>query len=258
MSAVDLLFPVLGYQLPTDHQYPLYAAVTTLLPWLHGTRSPYSLAPLTGEYVGDGRLRLLPGWSKLRSASAGGRHSSGNAASGKRAVRRRPKGPPRSAPRRGVGACTGAAGSHGHDQARNRARRLPTSSAKQLDALVINGRIKVPLVSSGPHQGQARRHVLRVQHYAIIGYPLLVSDLTPDESLRLQGNGIGGKRHMGGGFFAGDISGGTPCLTDYARRACRATLGLERSHRPRSISRITSPMFIARRDRFSTQPARTS
>ena len=32
MFAVDLLFPVIGKRLPTDHAYPLYSAVSGLLP----------------------------------------------------------------------------------------------------------------------------------------------------------------------------------------------------------------------------------
>jgi len=35
----------------------------------------------------------------------------------------------------------------------------------------------------------------------VVGYPVLVSELTPEESILLQENGLGGRRKMGCGFF---------------------------------------------------------
>ncbi|HEY7425606.1 MAG TPA: type I-MYXAN CRISPR-associated protein Cas6/Cmx6 [Gemmataceae bacterium] len=201
MSAVDFLFPVLGSELPTDHQYPLFAAVTTLLPWLHDNRSRYALAPLTGVYVGDGRLRLLPGWSKLR-------------------IRLLAVDIPRVLPLAGKGlrvagqrlrlgvphveALQPVQVLRAHTVVIKHATEPDTflqAARKQLDALEIKGRIEVPLAEGERDHGQPQRHVLRVKDYTIIGYPLLVRDLTSEASLRLQEIGIGGKRHMGGGFF---------------------------------------------------------
>src|SRR5262249_21304034 len=52
--------PVIGRRLPTDHAYALYSAISRLLPRLHGGEVPFGLAPVTGEYVGDGQMLLDP------------------------------------------------------------------------------------------------------------------------------------------------------------------------------------------------------
>ena len=59
ISFVDLLFQVLGSRVPTDHHYPLYASVSQTLPWLHDGETKFGLALLTGDYVGQGQLRLV-------------------------------------------------------------------------------------------------------------------------------------------------------------------------------------------------------
>jgi len=201
MGSVDLLFPVLGTDLPTDHHYPLFAAVTTLLPWLHDPRSRYALAPLTGEYLGNGRLRLLPGWSKLRLRLPAADIPRALPLAGKAltiAGQKLRLGVPH------VEALQPAPTLIAHTVLIKHATEPDTflqAARKQLDALEIQGRIEVPLADGERDHGKPQRHVMRVQDYVIVGYPLLVRDLTPAESLRLQEAGLGGKRHMGGGFF---------------------------------------------------------
>src|SRR5262245_37090545 len=58
MATVDLLFPVVGARLPTDHGYVLYGALSRTLPCLHDDSVPFGMAPVTGQYVGNGLIQL--------------------------------------------------------------------------------------------------------------------------------------------------------------------------------------------------------
>jgi CRISPR-associated protein Cas6 len=56
--APDLLFPVTGDPVPTDHLYPLFAALSGLVPAVHDVAAGVRFAPLTGDAAGRGQLAL--------------------------------------------------------------------------------------------------------------------------------------------------------------------------------------------------------
>src|SRR5262245_40686999 len=58
MPMIDVLFPVQGTTLPTDHCYPLYTALTELVPAFHDVTVPLRFAAITGQYGGKGLIRL--------------------------------------------------------------------------------------------------------------------------------------------------------------------------------------------------------
>src|SRR4051812_40054960 len=66
MPKIDLLFPVIGSRLPTDHGYPLYSALSRILPRLHEGTLPFGLLPISGQYAGNGLLSLNVRESRLR------------------------------------------------------------------------------------------------------------------------------------------------------------------------------------------------
>lgn len=67
MYPVDLCFNVVGQRLPTDHAYPLYAALCRrLVPVLQNGSLGFGLLPIWGHYVGEGRIQLEPGRSRFR------------------------------------------------------------------------------------------------------------------------------------------------------------------------------------------------
>src|SRR5262245_39369238 len=66
MAKVDMLFPVLGTRVPTDHGYALYSALSRVLPRLHDGTLPFGLVPITGRYEGRGLLSLNVRESRLR------------------------------------------------------------------------------------------------------------------------------------------------------------------------------------------------
>ena len=45
---LDLVFPAAGSDLPTDHAYPLYAALSEVVHRFHDDDSPLRFAPITG------------------------------------------------------------------------------------------------------------------------------------------------------------------------------------------------------------------
>lgn len=62
-------------------------------------------------------------------------------------------------------------------------------------------RAAIPLRQHGPHAGEPVRRVLRIKDKTVVGFEVLVSGLTAEESIILQERGIGGRRHMGCGVF---------------------------------------------------------
>jgi CRISPR-associated protein Cas6 len=77
---------------------------------------------------------------------------------------------------------------------------LATARAK-LTELDVVGEPAIRAFESGPREGQPRRRVIRLKGQKIVGYALVVSGLTADESVRLQERGLGGRTKMGCGFF---------------------------------------------------------
>jgi CRISPR-associated protein Cas6 len=201
MTTVDLLFPVRGGTLPTDHHYPLFAALSRLVPWLHDATAPVAVAPINGNYGGDGQLRIDPSRSRLR-------------------FRLRVEDLPRLLPLAGkrldvmghavrlgvphVMALEPAAELLAHTVFIKNAvepAAFVAAARKKLDDLGVAGQAELPVIPSGPRKGEPQRKVLRVKKNVLVCYPLWVRGLTAAESLRLQEAGLGGRRRMGGGFF---------------------------------------------------------
>lgn len=201
MQWIDLLFSVVGRQLPTDHSYPLYSALTRLLPCLHDGTVPFALAPIPGDYVGQGLLQLDPSRSYLR-------------------MRVRAADIPRVLPLAGKSLAVmgqrlrvGVPRIHVLQPSRELFARLVTFrnatqpepflavARRELDQLNVGGEISIPEhCDKNPARGPYRR-VMRIKDKRIVCFPFLVRGLNPDESLRLQETGLGGRRHMGCGLF---------------------------------------------------------
>jgi CRISPR-associated protein Cas6 len=61
---------------------------------------------------------------------------------------------------------------------------------RQMEALGISGRMDL-----------CERRTFRVHHKNVVGYSMTISELTAEESVALQENGLGGRRRMGCGMF---------------------------------------------------------
>ncbi len=71
------------------------------------------------------------------------------------------------------------------------------AAKRQLDRLEIFGNVTVPI----DRHGNPQRKTIKIQRHTIVGFTTEVSGLNEADSLKLQSLGIGGRRHMGAGYF---------------------------------------------------------
>lgn len=196
----DLLFPARGDAIPTDHAYPLYAALSRLVPEFHDPTTKVRFAPLNGAPGEPGRLCLnershlrvrLPD-DAIRIALPLAGKSLDLAGSSIRL------GPPSVRPLTPSTMVESwlVTFKHGEEPG----AFLATARAK-LTEIAVAGEPAVRAFESGPRAGEPRRRVIRLKGQAIVGYALVVSGLTAEESIRLQERGLGGRTKMGCGFF---------------------------------------------------------
>jgi CRISPR-associated protein Cas6 len=185
---VDLVFNVMGQRVPVDHGYALYAAVSKVLPKIHEDQD-IALDLIRGRYVGDGLLDITPR-TELVVRLPAGRISAVLALAGKsldilaHAVR---IGIPTTR------ALVPAAALYAHlvtTRNGNDQPRFEEEIRRQADALGIKGKLTV-----------GERRTFGIHGKQVVGYSILASELTAEESIVLQENGLGGRRKMGCGFF---------------------------------------------------------
>lgn len=190
---IDLYFHLQGKQIDVDHGYALYGAISRVLEstgnqWLHDAND-VGLLPVRGRYVGQGKLALGRG-ARFGLRLPATRIPSALALAGKRLEINGDKFL--------VGTTTTSAlipapvlyahlatTKNGEDEA-----RFDEEIRRQLQALDINGT---------PQRGP--RRIVTIKDKKVVGYSLLITGLTADESIRLQEQGLGGRRKMGCGMF---------------------------------------------------------
>lgn len=191
---VDLFFHVQGKQVRVDHSYALYGAISRVLEtdaedkWLHNAYN-VGLVPIRGHYAGEGVLHLgqharfglrLPAHLISKALRLAGKRLEING----------------DALRVGVSMTSAlitapvlyahiVTTKNGEDEA-----RFDAEVQRQLVALDIKGK---------PARGP--RRIVTIKDKKIVGYSMLVSELTAEESIRLQEQGLGGRRKMGCGVF---------------------------------------------------------
>lgn len=220
---VELHFPVLGTNLPSDHGYDLYGAVSRLVPELHAVGCKVRIGPIRGVYAGRGMLHVDPRLSRLRirvpaeaiplvlplagkPLSLNGHHLRVGVPQVRALV---------PAPSLIARTVIIKASSPRHDPAEKGSRdRAATkrylepgefleAARRDLARREIHAQADLPLHETGTRAGQPRRHILRIHRKTIIGFTVMVQGLTAEESIRLQEEGVGGRGKMGCGFFVG-------------------------------------------------------
>lgn len=58
-TKVDLCFQILGKQIPVDHGFALYGAISRMLPFFHEDQT-VGLKLIRGRYISDGMLDISP------------------------------------------------------------------------------------------------------------------------------------------------------------------------------------------------------
>jgi CRISPR-associated protein Cas6 len=200
MTTVDLLFPVVGTWLPTDHAYGLYGALSRVVPAFHNKDSRLRLAPINGDLGEKGTIRLFDK-SRLRIRLPAEEIGTALALTGQSleidgaTIRLRA---PVVEPLYPVTALRAKVVVYKEPLA---PMAFLEWTRKRLDEIGIQGEAGIPLTEKGGHAGEPRRQVIRVKGHQLVGYALLVEGLTAEESLLLQEQGLGTHRKMGCGFF---------------------------------------------------------
>lgn len=189
---VDLRFPARSSDfLAADHGYELFGALSRLVPWIHQTEE-VAVHPIGGELAGERRLRLTPRSAvilrvedihiaQLLPLVGQTLHL------GKSAVT---LGAPQVFPL------------HPLPQLRSRLvtikdmvdpETFQAAARRQLTALGC-AELVVPNV--------VKRRTFRVRDKEIVGFEVVLEGLSASESILVQEQGIGGRRHMGCGVFS--------------------------------------------------------
>jgi len=185
---VDLCFQVSGRILPVDHGYALYSALSGVLPFMHEDQD-VGLRLIRGRYIGDGILDISPTSELVIRLPVASLPQYINLAGKTLEMfgQTLEVGIPQS--RSLIPAVALAARlvttRNGQDQA-----RFEAEMKSQMERLHVSGRMSV-----------GKRRTFEVHGKQVVGYSVLTSELTAEESIILQEHGLGGRRKMGCGFF---------------------------------------------------------
>jgi CRISPR-associated protein Cas6 len=209
MSYVDLIFPANGSAVPRDHGYALYGAVSRIVPGVHQSKD-VGIFPIRGTPAGDGTL-LLTERSAVRFRLPAGRLPELLPLAGKALEldgHRLRLGVPH------VAALVPAPALASSlvliklaDKGDPAAGGIVTpdaflaSARRKLLAMEIQAEPGLQKLRTGPRADQARRRIIRVKDQTHVGFAMIVQGLTAEESIRLQEEGLGGRRLMGCGLF---------------------------------------------------------
>jgi CRISPR-associated protein Cas6 len=189
-------FPAQGRQLPADHGYALYGAITRQLPSLHG--QPWlGLELLSGVPWREGIIVLPTRGASLRLRIPADHYGHVLPLAGRRldisghTIRlgiptARPLQPASSLYARCVTI-----------KKFTDAEPFLDAARRQLDSLGLTATLELPV----DEQGRPRRRIITIQGKHVVGFSLAAHGLNDYCSLRLQTSGIGGRRAMGCGHF---------------------------------------------------------
>ncbi len=204
MHTLDLAFALQAQKLiPADHGYAVYGATSRMVPEVH-SENGVGIHPICGRQVGDRRLMLMP-WSSLTFRLPDGQLAPLLKLAGKSlrvdaaALR---VGVPQ------VRALTPASAL----RSRLVVIKVKDTKATDLDVETFAASARRQLdelgVSNEAILTAGKRRTLRIKHREIVGYEVLIEGLTAEESLALQEQGLGGRRHMGCGVFVPAVARG--------------------------------------------------
>lgn len=199
MNIINLSFPVKGTQLPADHNYKLHGVLCKEIPNLH-TFENVSVNTIAGIPDKQGKIQILKGARLLLRLPVEAIAQIYPLAGKTLTIGGYPiqLGNPELQTLQPVDVLSA---------------RLVTikgytdpgtfleAAQRQLNALEIQANLGIP----ANDKGEPKRLTLRInkpeRSYTIVGFSLVVSDLSPDDSIKLQIHGLGGKRRIGCGVF---------------------------------------------------------
>lgn len=187
---IDLVFPVQGKTVPVDHGFALYGALSRICPSLHQSED-VAIHRIRGKYCGEGLLSLSS-ISRLKLRIPADKLPVYLSLAGKsldvdgHILRLGVPNPYQLIPKAAV-YCHLVTTKNGND-----AERFEKEVRNQLKLMNILGKFTI-----------GKRRTFNVHGKQIVGYSVLMSELTAEESILLQEKGIGGRRKMGCGQFVG-------------------------------------------------------
>jgi CRISPR-associated protein Cas6 len=194
-SYLNITFPVQGAYLPADHGYPLYSAITYVLPALHG--SPWlGIELISGIPWGKGMIALPANGAKLHIRIPALHFAAVLPLAGKRlyiagySIR---LGVPYARP-----LMTAASLYARIVTIKKFIEPVPFLDAvrRQLTALGINA------APEFPYDERTRcRRIISIHDKKVVGFSLAAHGLNDRDSILLQSLGLGGRRAMGCGLF---------------------------------------------------------
>ncbi|MDZ7262078.1 MAG: type I-MYXAN CRISPR-associated protein Cas6/Cmx6, partial [candidate division KSB1 bacterium] len=173
---------------PVDHGFALYGSLSRVLPVIHEDRE-VGLKLVRGRYVGNGLLDISPN-SELVLRLPGSKVGQYLGLAGKNlevAGHILRVGVPQTRALVPAVALYSplVTTKNGHDPA-----RFEKEIKNQMARMKLKGRLHI-----------GRRRTFQVHGKQVVGFEVLVTELTAPESILLQEQGLGGRRKMGCGFF---------------------------------------------------------
>lgn len=187
---VDLTWPIRGRaEIALDHSYLLFSGLSSIVPEIHGN-DRIGILPIRGSRIAPGKLKLTEN-SAIVIRTPVDFLTRLIAISGK-LIRLG-----RDSVRVGVPTVQAL-----RPAARLFSRLITIKGFQDLDGFqdAASRQIRQLGIASA-HLDVGQRRVLRVKHAVIVGFSVVVSTLTDNDSLRLQSVGIGGRRRLGCGLF---------------------------------------------------------
>lgn len=190
MNSIDLSFLVNFHgSLPADHSYALVGAVSRVIPEAHGGDG-YALAPIAGRQIGGRQMKLTDN-SRFVVRTTPDRIQQFLPLAG------------RTIDIFGRKLLLGVPSVHALQPSRSlRARLVTIKGYFQPEPLQEAVRRQLDRLEVGDCQiAIGRQRTLRIKRNEIVGFETTLSGLSEKDSLQIASVGIGGRRHMGCGFF---------------------------------------------------------
>jgi CRISPR-associated protein Cas6 len=188
MPYVDLAFRLTGSKVPVDHGYALYSAISRILPEIHGAKN-IGVHPVRGTYSGNGELMLRDS-SRLVIRLESERIGEFLKLAGKRVD---------------IDNHILRVGVPEVRLLRPRAslysRLVTIKGFMESPAFVEAARRQLEKIGAKAEIQVGERRTFRVKDKQVVGFEVAALELDAEDSLRLQENGLGGRRHMGCGVF---------------------------------------------------------
>jgi CRISPR-associated protein Cas6 len=186
-DAVDVVFAVGGAALPGDYSFGLVRAIARHLPWFDGD-SDAGVHPLRGARTDYGAI-LLPRRAKLVLRVTRPRTADALALIGRRLE---------------IGSGRLEVGVAAVRELRPHAAlyaHLVANGCGDEEAFLASVGARLAALAARGTPVCGRRHSLRAGEREIVGFSLMLHDLSPEHSLLLQRIGLGGERKLGCGIF---------------------------------------------------------